>query len=170
MKHTQKGAILITSLLLLLVLTIIGVSVMQMTRMQERMAGNTRDINLAFQGAEAALRTGEIEVQSFPEAPAYCTTAGASCSAYDRDILPAMNAQSPEFWEQAAQKLTNSAASVGLETDPQFTSERIGFVCYDAEFSCTVGGRDFYQISARSTGGSGSTETVVQSTYSRVGQ
>ena len=55
----QRGAILVTSMLLLLVLTIIGITAMQMTRMQERMAGNTRDLNLAFQGSEAGLRNGE---------------------------------------------------------------------------------------------------------------
>ena len=60
--HGQRGAILVTALLLLLTLTIIGVSVVQMTRMQERMAGNARDLNLAFQGAEAALREGEQQI------------------------------------------------------------------------------------------------------------
>ncbi|HPF28453.1 MAG TPA: PilX N-terminal domain-containing pilus assembly protein, partial [Steroidobacteraceae bacterium] len=57
--RAQRGAILVTSLLLLLVLTIIGLTAMRMTSLQERMAGSTRDLNLAFQGAEAALRDGE---------------------------------------------------------------------------------------------------------------
>ncbi|MCC5858552.1 MAG: hypothetical protein JJT90_10370 [Ectothiorhodospiraceae bacterium] len=55
----ERGAALIISLLLLLVMTLIGVTAMQTSTLQERMAGNTRDRNLAFQSAEAALREGE---------------------------------------------------------------------------------------------------------------
>ena len=47
------------SLLLLLVMTMIGVTAVQVTSLEEKMAGNTRDRNLAFQAAEAALRVGE---------------------------------------------------------------------------------------------------------------
>lgn len=56
---TQNGAALITSLMFLLVLTIIGIASMGTTTLQERMANNTREQNLAFQAAEAALRDGE---------------------------------------------------------------------------------------------------------------
>ena len=45
-RQRQRGAILVTSLLLLIVLTVLGVAMMRMTNMQERMAGNTRDVNL----------------------------------------------------------------------------------------------------------------------------
>ena len=44
---------------MLLIMTVLGVTAMQMSRMEERMAGNSRDINLAFQGAEAGLRDSE---------------------------------------------------------------------------------------------------------------
>ncbi len=57
----ERGAILVTSLLLLVILTVLGVAIMKLTNMQERMAGNTRDVNLALQGAEAALRQAEAE-------------------------------------------------------------------------------------------------------------
>lgn len=55
----QKGAVLLISLIFLVLLTIIGVTAMQTTTLQERMAGNLRDLNLAFNAAEAALREGE---------------------------------------------------------------------------------------------------------------
>ncbi len=47
-ERTQRGAILVTCLLILLILTVIGITAMQVTRMQERMAGNSRDTSLAF--------------------------------------------------------------------------------------------------------------------------
>ena len=55
----QRGAALIVSLMFLLVLTIIGIASVSTTKLQERMAHNTREQNLALQAAEAALRDGE---------------------------------------------------------------------------------------------------------------
>ncbi len=51
----QQGAVLITGLMILLIATIIGVSAVQNTAFDERMANNSRGEQLAFQAAEAAL-------------------------------------------------------------------------------------------------------------------
>lgn len=58
----QGGFALVVGLLLLLVLTILGVSAMRGTTLQERMAGNMQDRAIAFQAAEAALRAGESKL------------------------------------------------------------------------------------------------------------
>lgn len=58
-RAVERGAALVVSLVLLLVVTILGVTSMRTTTLQERMAGNTRDRHLAFQAGEAALRAGE---------------------------------------------------------------------------------------------------------------
>ena len=71
----QTGAILVVSLLLLLVLTMLGLTAMQMTRMEERMSGNTRDRDIAFQGAEAGLREGEAQLETLTEEPIPCIAA-----------------------------------------------------------------------------------------------
>ena len=60
----QRGVVLIVSLILLMVLTLIGVTAMQTSTLEERMAGNAMDRSLAFQAAEAALRAGENELDS----------------------------------------------------------------------------------------------------------
>ncbi|MBT8092482.1 MAG: pilus assembly protein PilX, partial [Gammaproteobacteria bacterium] len=52
----EQGAVLIVSLVMLLIVTLIAVSSMQGTIMEEKMAGNSRDRNLAFQTAESSLR------------------------------------------------------------------------------------------------------------------
>ncbi|MBN8443118.1 MAG: hypothetical protein J0M28_15675 [Thauera sp.] len=58
-RHVQRGSALIMGLIMLLVITMIGLTAMQTTTQQERMAGNLRDRNIAFQAAETALRRGE---------------------------------------------------------------------------------------------------------------
>jgi len=60
----QSGAVLITSLIMLVVLTLLGLSAMQDASMEERMAGNMRAQNMAFQSAESALRVGENQVEA----------------------------------------------------------------------------------------------------------
>lgn len=59
----QSGVVLVVSLIMLLLLTLIGVSGMQTTALEEKMASNSRDQNIAFQAAEAALRAGEIFIE-----------------------------------------------------------------------------------------------------------
>ena len=59
LQQKNTGSILIVSLILLLVVTVIGVSAISTTGVNEKMAANYSDHNLAFQAAEAALLAGE---------------------------------------------------------------------------------------------------------------
>jgi type IV pilus assembly protein PilX len=62
----QHGAVLIVALLFLVILTILGLTAMSGTTMEERMSGNTRDLNVAFQAAEAALRDARRDINGWP--------------------------------------------------------------------------------------------------------
>lgn len=61
---TQRGAILIIVLVMLVLLTLIGTAGMRTTSLQENMASNLREDTLSFEAAEAALRSGENDVSS----------------------------------------------------------------------------------------------------------
>lgn len=52
---TQQGVVLVVGLMFLLLFTLLGVTAGSSTNLQERMAGNTRDRELAFESAECAL-------------------------------------------------------------------------------------------------------------------
>jgi type IV pilus assembly protein PilX len=163
---SQRGAVLVTSLLLLLVLTIIGITTMQMSRMQERMAGNSRDLNLAFQGAESAARSGEAFIRAQTVRPNACSE--APCAVW----LPGtaggsgrVEIQDTKWWDDNG---TADQHLPDLYRDPTFVVEEIGFVRTDG--GVVLGeqdGRDFYQVSGRSTGGSDLAETVIQTTFTR---
>lgn len=58
-RHRQEGAVLVVTLMILLVVTLLTVSNMRSSVLQEKMAGNTNDRNVAFQAAESELREGE---------------------------------------------------------------------------------------------------------------
>lgn len=63
-RRSATGFALVTALMFLTVLTILGLSSMQGSVQQERMAGNQRDRNVAFQAAELALRDAERDLGS----------------------------------------------------------------------------------------------------------
>ncbi|MCR4302391.1 MAG: PilX N-terminal domain-containing pilus assembly protein, partial [Sulfuricaulis sp.] len=60
----QRGVVLVMSLVFLVLLTILGITTLNMTSLEEKMAGNTKDRNLAFQATESALLAGENTVGS----------------------------------------------------------------------------------------------------------
>lgn len=62
--RTQRGAVLLVSLVFLLLLTLLGVSSMQNATLQEKMASSVMMRNVSFQAAEAALRLGEASIQA----------------------------------------------------------------------------------------------------------
>jgi type IV pilus assembly protein PilX len=58
----QTGVALIVGLLILLVLIIVGIAASNLATQQERMSRSSRDYNIAFQAAEAALRDAERDI------------------------------------------------------------------------------------------------------------
>ena len=62
----EGGAILIVTLMFLVILTLLGVTAMTSATMEERMAGNTRDMAVALQAAESALRDARRDISNIP--------------------------------------------------------------------------------------------------------
>ena len=58
----QAGSVLLMSLVILLVMTLLGVGGINLSSMQQRMAGSTQLRQDAFQAAEAALRDAEMHI------------------------------------------------------------------------------------------------------------
>jgi len=179
----QRGTALVTSLLLLLVLTVVGVTAMQVTRMQERMAGNTRDLNLAFQGAEAALRNGEdmIAAESFAPAPSAGVCTATPCKFWDANASAVANPQTrDDAWWKGTTPIQYEASGnhtatpttdmPGLLHDPAFVVEYVA----EVPDTYSVGSGDgppssrfFYQVTAASPGATVNATSVLQSTYAR---
>ena len=75
----EQGAVLAIGLLILVVMTLIGVTAMTTTSLENKMAGNLKDWNLALQAAEAGLRDGETDVATTGRVSGQ-TNANAGCS------------------------------------------------------------------------------------------
>ena len=59
---SQRGAALLTVLLLLLIMTLLGLASLRSGLLEERMSGNLYDRSVSFQSAEAALREAEVSI------------------------------------------------------------------------------------------------------------
>jgi type IV pilus assembly protein PilX len=66
--HAQHGAVLIISLVLLAIMTLLGVTAMNMNTMEERMAANSQEVNRAFQAAETGLNAALSDNNAFTTA------------------------------------------------------------------------------------------------------
>lgn len=166
---SERGAVMIVTLIMLLVLTLLGTAAARMALMEERMTGNTQDRNVAFEAAEAALRDGE-EFLEQAVLPAFDGTNGLYVPAPPTD---------PPLWRTVS---WNSAAAVrayaGLagapgilsRATPRYFIEELPRVTTPGEsvvFGSPVDEPRFYRVTARATGAAGNATVVVQSTYKR---
>lgn len=93
----QQGSVLMISMVILLILTLLGLSGMNATILQERMASNVQEKNTAFQAAEAGLRDGEDYVSQFPQAgrPVFSMLCSSGV------CEPASSASQTDVWNDA---------------------------------------------------------------------
>ena len=174
----QGGAVLIVALSLLVILTILGISVMESSVIEERMAGNNLDYNLAFQSAESALREGEQWIAQQSARPD--TVAAAAPGA----VLN-LNALGNAWWRNVNTAWWNTAGNsnvfnpadppVGVDTMedelaflPRYVIEEYDIVCDGAvndpnASACKV----IYRITARAWGRSPSSTVLLQSLYAK---
>lgn len=64
--HAQRGASLIIVMLILIVVSVLGIGSAQIALMSERGARNDRDLQVAWQAAEAALMDAEFDIHPSP--------------------------------------------------------------------------------------------------------
>ncbi|MBL4743509.1 MAG: pilus assembly protein PilX [Cycloclasticus sp.] len=171
-KTKQSGAVLFISLILLLIMTLLGISGMQTTILEEKMAGNFRNANLAFQSAEAALRASEGWLSSQASEPLATNngTTGVWTNAVDPDTT-----NSDEWWEErdnvwwVANAVSYGTTLSGITTPPRTIIKYKTFQS-DTLLAGTGGsatGLTFYQVTSRGTGGTDQAKVLLQSTTAR---
>jgi type IV pilus assembly protein PilX len=168
----QSGSALIISLVFLLLLTIIGVTAMQSSTMQERMAGNIRDRNLAFQSAEAALRGAEVILSD-----AVTTSFNNSVAGYRQQVADSGN---PVYWASTynwtAGAGTNSGSAQYTETTLSGVAANPRFVIEELPKGKEVGQSvklqqldepGYYRITTRAVGATTDSTVYLQAVYKR---
>jgi type IV pilus assembly protein PilX len=75
-RKDQSGVVLFVALMLLVILSMIGVTVARMQTVEERMARNENNRQLATQAAEAALRYAEYQLLNAPTSSVFAQDTG----------------------------------------------------------------------------------------------
>lgn len=145
----QQGATLIVALIFLAILALLGVTVAQTTQLEERMASNTRDRDLALQATEAALSWAGVNMAALSAAAPQLNTALGNNAAY----------WSAYNWAGSSTQLTGANITVnGLATYPQLVVQRRGGVP-------PPGTSANYRVTARGVGATSNAVVILQAEY-----
>lgn len=166
---TQKGAVLFISLIMLLVMTLIGVTGMRTTVLEEKMTSNLRDRGLAFQAAEAAILDAEELLDTLVSTGSFDGSLGRLGPSDD----------DPDFFDTgtwaADSSIGYSGSLADVATQPRYILKYVGTVKTNTgDLSVgSYGSRDtsvvtIFRITARGTGGSDSAQVILESHYGRV--
>lgn len=121
----QNGAILLTSLIFLLVLSMIVLAALRTGTLEERMAANARNRQVALQAAEAVLRSAEVTLftgvgvkstfNSYNLANGYYNAPAAGIAAKWKTV----------DWSSTTATLTTGATLEGVSSAPRYIVEII---------------------------------------------
>jgi type IV pilus assembly protein PilX len=169
--QNEKGAVLITGLMLILLLTLFGLGAMQSTTLQERMAGNMQQRDLAFQAAEAGLRDAESYIGGVAILPAFNNTGGL--------YTPITDGTTPRWdlvdWDAATPNyFTYQAGDLGASPPyplPKYIVEYVASVEDEDDDSEAYGASgtksDMLRITSRGVSPNGRSVVRLQTTYLR---
>jgi len=179
MPSRQTGAVLITSIVLLIIFTMLGVATMRTNITDITVQDGIKNRNNAFQCAEAALRSGEIWLGDL-SGPAYAVgsnPAQSNSEVWEFNLTAIRNpslqldslwADDTKTWSYGTD-LMNANANIGCKTDPRYFIESMGAMsgigdCLDYE--CMAKGKSaMYRVTSYSTGMDNNATVVLQTTY-----
>ena len=167
----QRGVTLVMSLLFLLILSIFGVTAMRTSGLQEKMAGNTRDLDLALQAAETAMNAAHLDlskrITTSGSLPFADTT--ASNGVYMPKKITGALVEDDSWWSAFSTNFAGPGRQLPAPymSDPDYLIEEIGFSPDDGMWETQAEGKGYfvYRITARGRGAVGTTKTYLQDTY-----
>ena len=172
LKHpgNQQGWVLVVGLVILVMLTMLSMGLMKTARLEEKMAGATRDMNLSFQAAETALREAEYFIESqtvelifdsdTAEDEIYSQTQGEPENLFVLD------------WNDTNSEAINGTL-MGVTTKPRYMIKKLKKVG-GSNLTITGYGDDdatprptIFRVTVRGTGGTNNRATLLRSYYSK---
>jgi type IV pilus assembly protein PilX len=109
----QRGFVLITALIFLLVLVILGTFAIRYSTLEERIANNERERSLARQAAEMAIRDAELDILGRLTSGAWCQQAGGPNCRPDGTRPRNLNS-SRDFWTTSSIENETAFAFLGF--------------------------------------------------------
>ena len=173
---TQQGVALFISLVLLLVLTIAGVSAVQTTSLEERMARNTHDHLLAFQSAESALREAEGWILANINSTGQFANNGANGLWTSMPYDEVDQRWEEDIWADGSGQSIGVVNVVdGVASQPRFIVEWVATVQRDenanmlgSSYNAVFDRIEIFRITARGVGGTANARVMLQGTFGMI--
>jgi type IV pilus assembly protein PilX len=175
-RDRQGGVVLFMSLIMLLIITVLGLSSVQTTSMQERMARNSRDVNLAFQAAESAIKDAETIVEEFASLSDFdAADANTNGLYYEAEFDEESNWKTVDWDAADGNYFTASTTVSNVASQPKYIVEHVKTVVSDEDRlnldnvgQDTGSGRaQIFRVTVYGTGGTDSARVMIQSTYGK---
>ncbi len=172
----EKGATLFTALIFLIMLSVLGVNLAQMSSLEERMAGNNRNQDLAFQAAEAALKYVETNLTAgvilHTKIPVPANNTSGTVTAAGLRAINVCLPNNASYWNG-----TGSADCAGTtqqfawtsgtaRTAPLSLNNIASQPMYIVERLANVGTTEKYRVTARGVGGDSNVVVILQAMFS----
>ena len=171
-RRRARGVALFISLVLLLVLTIIGVSSVQTTSLETRMARNEYDVLLAFQAAESALRDAEVFLDTVEDTDDF-TDAGVDGLWNIPDPGDDYRWEEDGVWDDGRSRVAEEIGELVTAT-PRYLVEHLVTVSQGEnpyQISPDYPSPDdvvaIFRVTARGLGGSENAQVLLQTTYGK---
>jgi type IV pilus assembly protein PilX len=176
----QRGMILVTVLLLLLMVTVLGTAVLRMQTAEQRISVNAGNHSIATVNAEATLRYAECGLEGGCAGATWTPAAFLGNSAGLFTLNPAsgstVSAQSPNVpthvkWSApAGNTLSYAGPTLKAGATPQYAIEKLPPVVLPGDSMSQEqynggGGATPYQITAYANGADTNSQSVLQSTF-----
>lgn len=157
----QRGVALIVTMVFLIILTYLGISTIQDTNLEEKMASNLYHSNNAFQSAEAVLRDGEDRLTN-ATLPPFDNTDGFFDESYDLNSFIGSSASwdSCSGW-QACQTFAGVKTGYVIQEMPAINTDD------SLEAGTPQDTERYYRVTAKAESINTAAVVVLQSTYRR---
>ncbi len=166
-KQKQQGVVLVISLIMLLVMTLIGITGMNTKILEEKMAGNFRDKAVAFQAAESALKTGELILKEETTACLIKTLLTGAAVAGCTVGSAGFHASAPA-WEDLNWPVAADVATDAILSGNYITTELATIKESDGSLEAgTASEYTYYRITSRAKGGTNTSIAMLQTIYKR---
>ena len=168
----QGGFLLVTGLLFLVVLTLLGLGLFRSTGLMNRISGNTRDKDRAFEAAQAALQYAEWWITSGNVAAgSKCTgLVNGNVTAAVHVCSNALATPSDAPWTDGftytpPNLAVNKSGGLVSATNPDINYYAAPMFYIENLGLAPDGKTTLYKVTAAGFGGSAATKAVVRSTY-----
>lgn len=163
-RRTERGVVLFTALILLLILTLVGVLLARSESVEESISENDQDHEVAIQAAEATLRYAEVGLYN----GTYSSFSGNTNGQYlwENGVTDAF--QKYDLSSPAGALLTYAGAPLNVASPPEFLIESMpaatipGEALGNPQYSSPEPPISVYRITAYSYGGDTSTTAELQ--------